>query len=186
MTGQHFNARATAIWGPHDANNDTKTKKILMNTMALAGGLTRGVEFITTSYDILGPILELHFDEAKADGLFDKLLRVYEQAQERHPIPLKDKKKLWDVGQMSGYILATLLEYQDDEERQAVLMSGWEDFLVMCREGTASMEELHRGMPASRNWNSDRWRIGFKNIFEAAPAANVARTSDDESSEEED
>lgn len=68
-----FYTRMTSIFGQHDHTKDTKTKKLLMNAMALAGGVAHGINFITTSYDILGPILNHTFDEKLADDRVDEL-----------------------------------------------------------------------------------------------------------------
>ena len=172
-----FYVRASAVWGAHPYNKDTKTKKNLMNVMAIVGGVAHGVECITTSYDILGPLLHNEFDMAKADALINTLLTIYEDADREYAITPADKKAQWDVGKLTGYILASLIHgYTSD------LPKMWKDYIVSVRKGTDKLAVLHHGMPASRNWNSARWRIGYENVFIQRPAEFV----DEEESEEED
>jgi uncharacterized UPF0146 family protein len=174
---KHFYARASAIWGAHPFNKDTKTKRSLMNAMALAGGAAHGVECITTSYDVLGPLLHNPFDAEKADGFLDKLISVYEAADAVYAITPADKKKQWEAGRISGYILASLIhDYTPD------LVQMWSTYLVNVRKGDDSLAVLHAKKPASRNWNSNRWRIGYENVFVTRP---TELEEDDVSSEDE-
>ena len=156
--GMHFYERATRVWGAHRATDDTKTKKALMNAMAIAGGLAHGIEYITTSYDILGPELLKGFDENQADVVLGNLLAVYEAAEERHALTVPDKKKQWDVGKISGYVLYSFLQYPD---MIAELSARWTNYLVDVRQGRDMLAILHHGCPKSRNWNSGRWSIGY-------------------------
>jgi hypothetical protein len=174
---KHFYSRASAIWGAHPFNKDTKTKKNLMNAMALAGGAAHGVECITTSYDVLGPLLQNTFDTSKADGFLDKLIAVYEAADAVYAITPVDKKKQWDAGKISGYILASLIHgYTPD------LVEMWSSYIVNVRKGDDTLAVLHAKKPASRNWNSNRWRIGYENVFITRPTeleADDASTDDE-------
>ena len=181
--GKYFYARMAASFGPHPATKDTKTKRNLMNGCAITGGLAHGLEFITTSYDILGPKLHIPFDEAAADALMNHVLDVYESAEHKHSLTTKQKKKYWDVGHTTGYILASFLEHPEDLE---ALKEEWTDFLVDIRQGTRSIGQLHHNKPASRNWNSERWRIGYMNMFVNPPDefANEAESDGTDSDEE--
>jgi hypothetical protein len=174
---KHFYARASAIWGAHPFNKDTKTKRNLMNAMALAGGAAHGVECITTSYDVLGPLLHNTFDTERADGFLDKLISVYEAADAVYAITPADKKKQWEAGRISGYILASLIHGYTPN-----LVDLWAIYLVNVRKGDDSLAVLHAKKPASRNWNSNRWRIGYENVFVTRP---TELEEDDLSSEDE-
>jgi len=174
-----FYARASAVWGEHSQKKDTKTKKLLMNAMAIAGGVVHGVEYITTSYDILGEILDTPFDEGKADARLDALLKVYEDADAEHPIPLAARKKQWEVGNLTGYVLATLLTSGMPSD----IGSKWKEYIVNVRNGNDTLAILHANAPASRNWNSARWRIGYENVFVSRP--DVESLEEQESDEEE-
>jgi len=173
-----FYARATAVWGEHSQKKDTKTKKSLMNAMAIVGGVVHGVEYITTSYDILGEMLDIPFDEVKADSRLDALLKVYEAADAQHPITLTDRKKQWNVGKLTGYILATLLTNGMPND----IATKWTEYIVNIRNGNDRLCILHANVPASRNWNSSRWRIGYENVFISRP--NIESVEDIESDEE--
>jgi hypothetical protein len=183
--GTTFYTRACAVWGTHDAAKDTKTKTYLMNAMAIVGGLVLGPEYITTSYDILGPHLNKDFDEEAIDSLLDTLLKVYERADEALTIPMAEKKKQWDVGRFTGYILWTLVQgyFSSNEE----FLEKWSEFLVSYRRNSVRLVELHANKPASRSWTSDRWYQGVKNIFEVPPTAEeILRRQEQEQETESD
>jgi hypothetical protein len=179
--GEGFYDRMTAVFGPHDYTKDTKTKRVLMNAMALAGGVAHGIHFITTSYDILGPMLTKEFDEAAADARVNRLLSIFERADATIAINGTQKKRQWDAGNLSGYILATLLEFPDDVETWS---DRWVEYIVDMREGTRSIGLLHHGMPASRSWNAARWRIGYMNLVNP-PSDDEANPDEYESESEE-
>jgi hypothetical protein len=168
--GMYFYDRASEVWGAHKSTDDTKTKKNLMNAMAIAGGLAHGIEFITTSYDILGPKLNDAFDIEAADTLLDKVIGVFEGADAIYQITHVDKKKQWDAGRLIGYILYSLIQFPNREDE---IIDRWTEYIVNVREGTDTLSILHHNMPPSRNWNSTRWSIGYKNIFEVRPNINI-------------
>jgi hypothetical protein len=155
---RHFYGRAAAVWGAHESKSDTKTKRILMNAMAIAGGVAHGVDHITTSYDVLGPILNNPFDVKKADSIFDMLLKVYERVAD---IYTSDEKKVhWPVGELTGYILASLIINPTEET-----IEKWVNYISDSRQKANKYADLHTNMPAGRNWNAARWRQGYENIF---------------------
>jgi hypothetical protein len=158
--GRYYHTRMAAIFGPHDYTKDTKTKKNLMNAMALAGGVAHGVNFMTTSYDVLGPKLNDQFDEHLADAHVEKLLMIFETANEQSSCTMAHKKKLWPIGYITGYILATILNCTYD----TYWMDKWVDYLVDIRNGVRTISILHYNMPACRSWNAERWLIGYRNI----------------------
>ena len=178
-----FYARASAVWGAHPSNKDTKTKKNLMNVMAIVGGAAHGVECITTSYDILGPLLDKDFDVAKADALLNTVLTIYEDADREYAITPNDKRNQWDVGKLTGYILASLI-HASSQTPTPDLPKMWKDYIVSVRNGTDTIAVLHHNMPASRNWNSARWRIGYENVFVQRPTQFIQE--EEEESEEDD
>ena len=159
--GTQFYARITSVFGAHNYAYDTISKKMLMNAMALAGGAAHGINFITTSYDILGPKLMDEFDEAVANNRIDKVLCIFERADALKAITLQQQKKQWNVGQLTGYILASLVKYPEDAD---VWSDKWVSYICDIRDGTSSIDILHYNKPASRNWNEERWRIGLENI----------------------
>ena len=158
----HFYARATAVWGAHQSNCDTKTKQILMNAMAIAGGVAHGVDHITTSYDVLGPILNNEFDVKTADKLLDMLISVYERVV---TLPASniytpdEKKNHWRVGQLTGYILASLILNPTEET-----MTDWVTYISNSRHKENKYADLHANMPSCRNWNALRWSTGYDHV----------------------
>lgn len=178
--GMYFYNRATDVWGSHKSDSDTKTKKVLMNAMAIAGGVAYGTNHITTSYDVLGPILNNEFDTENADMLLDKLITVYERVTTvpGNSIYTPDEKKQhWPVGELTGYVLASLIISPTEET-----ITKWVDYIVSVRDKVHKYANLHANMPASRNWNSVRWRIGYDNIF----VNNVVAEENDDTSTNDD
>jgi len=183
IPGSGFYDRATSVWGPHKHTDDKKQKNFLKNAMALIGGAAHGVEYITTSYDLLGPILTKEFDVEKARDRIDTLLSIFEEADRQHPITLGAKKKQWPAGSLNGFILFSLIQYAD---RQDLLVEGWVNFLVQLRRGEKVLKSsLHANSPKNNNLNSTKWRIGYENIFVAAPDTEGLDVASSESSDDE-
>jgi hypothetical protein len=177
---RYFYTRASAIWGAHQSYSDTKTKRILMNAMAIVGGAVYGADHITTSYDVLGPILNNEFDVARADYILDKLFKVYERVTLKPGSTLftpEEQKQHWPVGVLTGYILASLASDSTEEN-----MAKWVDYIASVRNKKNKYADLHANMSASRNWNSARWRIGYENIFVNHVVAGAVAESEDEDS----
>jgi hypothetical protein len=62
------------------------------------------------------------------------------------------------------------------------MSAAWKDYIVKVRNGEDTFDVLYANAPASRNWNSERWRIGFDNVFVNRP--DVIDLNEDESEEE--
>lgn len=161
--------RMSAVFGFGAGLRDNKSKTQLQNAMAIVGGICLGPGFITTSYDILGPEL-LRAVPLTAVNALDMLLTVYKAAQDISPWSNRELKKYqWPVGKLTGYILWSIVEAMRLGSGLNELIDGWITFLVHVRADRRILNVLHKGMPASRNWTSERWRIGFENIFIGSP-----------------
>jgi hypothetical protein len=183
IPGSGFYDRATSVWGPHKHTDDKKQKNFLKNAMALIGGAAHGVEYITTSYDLLGPILTKEFDEEVAHDRIDALLSIFEEADAQHPVTLGAKKKQWPAGNINGFILYSLIMFPDHRDS---LVEGWVNFLVQLRRGEKALKtSLHANSPKNNNLNSAKWRIGYENIFVAAPDLDTDTASTESSDEDE-
>jgi len=174
---KYFYNRMSNIYGEHNFIKDTKSKTFLKNIMALAGGVAHGANFITTSYDILGPVLNTPFDEANADKCVDKLLNIFEKVAKEVTIPKKNKKKMWDIGYITGYILATLYLYTDDIDN---METKWVTYMICIHTGKKTIDLLHYNKPGSRNWTLNRWKIGINNLI--SPPKEIIDINDTESS----
>lgn len=182
--GSGFYERATNVWGPHSMTNDKKPKNFLKNAMALIGGAAHGPEFITTSYDILGPKVAIEFDAGKVRDRIDTLLSIFEEADRQHPITPAAKKKLWPAGHINGFILYSLINFPDDHRDR--LVEGWVKFLVQLRRGEKALKtSLHAKSSKANNLNSAKWRIGYENVFVAAPDIDTETASTESSDEDE-
>ena len=146
--------------------------------MAIAGGVVYGADHIITSYDVLGPMLNREFDVRQADNLLDKLLKVYETvADENRPFTSDEKKMHWRVGELTGYVLASLISDSSDD-----MITKWSTYVKSVRDKDRRYGDLHANKPKSRNWNAARWRQGYENIFvnNVVADANAETDSSDE------
>lgn len=181
--GQHFYDRASAVWGAHPHNQDTKTKKWLMNAIALCAGAAHGVTYIVKSYEIIGPKLMDEINYERADMFLDALIRTFELADGRLPIRPKEQKKIWnDIAGLCAYVLASYITYPD---QIADLQRGWVDYIVSDRENGDNLKQLHHNAPPSRNMTPARWRIGYENVFVNPPDDDAMEANNDDGSEDE-
>jgi hypothetical protein len=165
------NRRVSSIFGfGKKSLQDNKSKTQLSNAMALAGGIALGPSFMTTSYEILGP--ELHKPIPDKTNILENLITIYESAQEKKQwTPAELKKYQWPIGKITGYILWSLIECDDSKGDIEALKLGWITFLILLRKNINLLDVLHKKKPSSRNWTSERWKIGFYNIFIGGPTS---------------
>jgi hypothetical protein len=178
--GTPFYERSSAVWGSHVTAKDTKTKRFLMNVMAIVGGVAHGVDHITMSYDVLGPILNNQFDTEMADSRLDMLLKVYERVAVATIFTPDEKKAHWPVGTLTGYVLASLINDPTEEN-----ISKWVKYISDSRQKANKYADLHMNMPSTRSWNALRWRIGYENVFVNHVIADNDEAEDDSTVDEE-
>jgi len=176
--------RVIALWGK---KTDTKSKTFLANCMAIASGLALNNDNkIVTSYAILGEdaFSNTPLDNDLVESRLWKLLDVYSRAHAICPINETEKRKLWNVGLYTGYILYTMRQPDRDWEEDSKM---WVDYIVQVRRESSAIRILKHNAPASRNWNRERWQTGLDNLNIAkqnpdwSPTASVQ--SDDEDDE---
>jgi hypothetical protein len=170
-----------AVWGPV---KDDKKKKSLANAVAIASGLAfQNIDAITTSYDILGKngFLEREFCEDEAMSRLDNLLGVYKRADELCPTTLTKKKPQWDAGKYTGYILYCMClsarDWHADKEMFA-------EFIARVRRDKLAMKILCYKKPATRNWNSGRWKQGVDNLENIEHVEHLIGVSDDDENDD--
>ncbi len=176
------NEKCIAVWG--NCKDDAKNNK-LANAVAIASGLAfQNIEAITTSYDILGKngFLDKEFYENDAITRLDKLLSVYRRVDELCPTTLTKKKPQWDVGKYTGYIIYCMYlpgrDWNADKEMFA-------EFIARVRRDKLAMKILSYKKPATRNWNSSRWKQGVANLEDVENVERLLGFSDDNESDEE-
>lgn len=158
------NERCHAVWGK---KNDTPNKTFLANAMAIASGLAlHNDNKIVTSYALLGEDVfsTTSLDEPLVESRLTKLLSVYSRVQELCPVNETEKKKQWNVGMYTGYILYTMRQpgrYWDEDFEMLV------NYIIRVRRDKAAISILRYNAPASRNWNRERWQQGLENIVRA-------------------
>jgi len=152
-----------AVWGDPTKLKDPKQKH-LANAVAIASGLAfQNIDAITTSYDLMGKngLLDKVVNHHEASVRLDKLISVYSRADEICPTTLAKKKAQWDAGKYTGYILYSMCipdrDWNEDKEMFA-------QFIARVRRDKLAMKILTYKKPATRNWNSGRWKQGLDNL----------------------
>ena len=177
------NERCTAVWGK---KNDTASKTFLANCMAIASGLALNNDNkIVTSYALLGEdvFATTTLDEELIESRLSKLLDVYARVQAECPVNEVEKRKQWNVGMYTGYILYTMRQPDRNWEEDAKM---WVDYIVRVRRDASAIKILKHKAPASRNWNRERWQQGLENVVLAkenpgwSPTASVYTEEEDE------
>lgn len=179
--------RCKALWGD---KKDTKTNTHLANTVAIASGLAWGdPTAIANSYDIMSKVMleRKTINDATVEGRLEKLLDVYREADALAPLTKKaDRTKQWSAGLFTGYILYTMIQPNRDWTTDKKM---WVDYIVNIRRNPTPPKQkktdpLSLSIPASRNWNEDRWKNGFKAVtgdeFEQVSADGTEDYEDDE------
>jgi hypothetical protein len=179
-------ARCRIIWAlPSnltDKGGDTKGFTYLTNAMAIASGIAvKNVSYIVTSYNLLGPHINIKYDDADANQRLDKLIDVYQRADKAYPVGKATVKKQWAVGTYTGYILFNLLQSDIDWEKDSQM---WVDYIVRCRKDKAAYNILQSSKPKSRNWTSDRWSLGLEYVRDPSLADDVSDATEEDQDED--
>jgi hypothetical protein len=168
--------RLESIWGKR---SETASFTVLTNAVAIAAGLNLdNDDLITLSYLALAPELGIPISEMTVNERLDKLIDVYERADELHPVGLLAKKKQWNVGYFTGYILYTIRNSRNWEADSQM----WVDYIVRCRVRPAYYYIVSHNKPASRNWTRERWETGLQNVRdpENIPETDPSLNSDED------
>jgi hypothetical protein len=181
--GSGLHDRAAAIWGPR-AGMD-KNRKNLLNAVALCAGCAFGTGAMTTKWEDIRRLKILsRSDWAAPDirSLLTELIHIYEQVEAKSSALATVRKKQWDVGRFSGYLLHSLKL----EPRPAGLVPKWVDFLVKARDDPDLIDEvLHIDQGKARFWTTNRWKMGYLRVFDPDEAERlVDEGSSEEGSEE--
>jgi hypothetical protein len=176
--------RFDRIFGDRMVKDPKQTN--LTHAVAIASGAAfNDGDAITTSYDILGikGLLTAPIDSIATQLRIDKLASVYERADEIYPITLAKKKSQWAVGKYTGYILYSMClpdrNWETDKEMFA-------QFIARVRRDKNAMKILTYKKPATRNWNSGRWKQGLANLDNQQEVENLITVSSGDDSEEND
>lgn len=173
--------RCHAVWG---RRVESKGYTALTNAVAIAAGLAlKNNDHIVTSYNILGPHLNKPYDDVDVNQRLDKLLDVYNRAQEAYKVGIIELKKQWLVGYFTGYILYNLNQPDIDWEADSQM---WVDYIVRCRRDKAAYYILKSSQPASRAWNSVRWGKGLQHVRNPELIDVLRPSSDDDEDDETD
>ena len=173
--------RCHSVWG---RRVESKGYTALTNAVAIAAGLAlKNNDHIVTSYNILGPHLNKPYDDVDVNQRLDKLLDVYNRAQEAYKVGIIELKKQWLVGYYTGYILYNLNQPDIDWEADSQM---WVEYIVRCRRDKAAYYILKSSQPASRAWNSVRWGKGLQHVRNPELIDVLRPSSDDDEDDETD
>jgi hypothetical protein len=174
--------RVTSVLG---VCKDDDKKKSLANAVAIASGLAfNNIDAITTSYDILGKngYLDTPIIAEDVDVRIEKLVSVYRRADELCPTTIAKKKQQWDAGKYTGYILYSMCLPERNWDADKEMFA---QFIARVRRDKVAMKILTYKKPATRNWNSGRWKQGLVNLDNQDEVAGyIGISSDDESGDE--
>ncbi len=173
------NLECVKMWG---SPKDDIKKKSTANAVAIASGLAfQNIDAITSSYDILGKngFLNKEFDQAEADTRLNRLLDVYRRADVICSTTMTKKKSQFDVGRYTGYILYAMCLPDRDWDVDKEMFA---QFIARVRRDKSAMSILAWKKPATRNWNSGRWKQGVWNLDNIATVERETglTSSDDE------
>ena len=178
-----YHERSVAVWGRHDG---TAKKRIdLVMAFAITCGCVFGSHTITKKWGeirefcvdddpSLGLLTYDGFDRAHARMIYDRLLRIYEGAQTRQPVPNRDLKKQWNAGLFTGPILWSFHHFGDAAIDRHV--EAWIGFLVNQRRDASLLDRTinnPRFKSGARSWNERRWKLAYYSIFDVAEAERL-------------
>jgi hypothetical protein len=193
-----FHARATAIWGARHLKSGPRCGD-LVKMYALCAGLIFGPAAISRKWDDIEMHLEKDMSAPVADGslvrrsvqletMLDRLFTILEEVQAAETWTTTKLKKQLDPGFVTGYIAYSLYTYPDDFER---LKAGWVTYLTAARVDPDIHEAdggIYRDKAKTRSWNTERWEMGYLNVFNPDEAARrragLTGTEDDEEEDE--
>lgn len=155
VPGCGLNTMGYKIWGKKDLHDDTARKLNLERAVNLCAGAAFGVEFITRSYDTIGPKLLLKFDEAAALDTLTTVLQIVDNVCKSGKYVAKERKKLWDGGNLVCYVLYALLTHTNID---------WTEFVSATTSFQDLMNTLHANISKSRVWCPERWETGISNV----------------------
>lgn len=168
--------RLEEIWGKR---SETASFTVLSNAIAIAAGLNLdNDDLITTSYIALAPEIGVPISEMVVNERLDKLIDVYERADENYSVGVAEKKKQWSVGRYTGYILYTIRNTTNWTRDSQM----WVDYIVRCRIRPSDYYILTHNNPESRNWSRLRWATGLENVRDPSniPDLDPSINSEDE------
>lgn len=185
--GSGFHDRAKAVWGARCGAD--KRRRALENAVALVAGACMGNAdaYVTVNWGKLshpttggGSVLTENMDEEKARYVLDKIITVYEQANDKMKVTGKTVlNQQWLRGNFSGYMVHTFTATpREDHERY---LSGWVDFVVRHRVEKESNQEFSI---LSKLKTHVRWENGHKFLFpDGAPMSSNPFEDEDEEEE---
>ena len=189
--GSGFHDRAKAVWGARCGAD--KRRRALENAVALVAGACMGNAdaYVTVNWGKLThplsgghSVLTYDMDEEKARYVLDKIITVYERANDKMKVTGKKfLNQQWLRGNFSGYMVHTFTATpREDHEHY---LSRWVDFVVHHREGLCNAE----GLPILTTLKAHvRWENGHKFLFsdDAPTTLNPFEDEDDDDELDED
>jgi hypothetical protein len=162
-TGLHD--RAIPSWGARNGKDDKR--KTLENAVVLCCSAAFGETTRKWNEILTKELLTIPFNETEAVDVLMKLLTVYESVS-AVPAGAVVRNKQWSLSNFSPYIVWSIREFPGEFPR---LLQGWKQFLAEVRGDPKKMEVLKADVGAARGWSTERWKRGYRRVFDPAGAA---------------
>lgn len=151
---------ATTVWSNQAHDDDNKNK--LKNAMAIASGCALcNDKLMVTGFDTLGPHLAKEFDYSAAKKRLNELLNVYIEADKIHKADAGAKKKRWNIGNITGYILSAMNNPARNWETDKKMFI---EYISTVNKDKKFEAILKYNSSASRNYTADKWKQGIWNL----------------------
>ncbi len=143
-------------------NADNAGHSNLANAVAIVSGITHGPEFITKSYNVQDPKVELQdrIDREKIVRIFGYVLDIFDRADVLAPFPDKRKRRgQWSVGYLLGVMLYDLLT--NDEEILRIKHK-WATYIDYLRTRDGAVDAIK--LSGAQNLNEKRYERMSKSV----------------------
>jgi hypothetical protein len=114
---------------------------------------------------------------AVAEARINRLVSIYEAASALEPIPaggdgIQLKKKQWDIGTFTGYMLHAILNngliVPDFDARMAQKLAEHRrrrNAYARNKDKSVLSQTFHHGISSARSWVPARWEHGLRYVF---------------------
>jgi hypothetical protein len=134
----------------------------LANAVAIVSGITHGPEYITKSYNVQDPMVELQdrIDREKVVRIFGYVLDIFDRADVLAPFPDKRKRRgQWSVGYLLGVMLYDLITNAEEILR---IKQKWATYIEFLRTLDGAVDAIK--LSGAQNLNEKRYERMSKSV----------------------
>ncbi len=128
----------------------------LANSVAIVSGIAHGPEYITKSYNVQDPKVELQdrIDREKIVRIFGYVLDIFDRADVLAPFPDKRKRRgQWSVGYLLGVMLYDLMTNPEEIPR---IKEKWAIYIQFVRTLDGAVDAIK--LSGAQNLNQTRYK----------------------------